>query len=467
MVAQNSKKQKVFSKKSESGEVQAINVISNKQGGGSVNLAGALGELRYFENIRDKGIRASVAYTDSGNTEIKGGGGGGQLTSRGRKNESSGNNRSILDELPIVGEEKTMFKMVDNNDQELTFTMFIKDVKPIAETTQKNGVFLTFQSKEMFLNDNGETRVRGKHTGKISDIIKKIITGDTHLQSEKDVSEWTDTMNDYVVWGNNRKPFAFIDLLQKKAIPKEATPGTSAGFFLWETSEGFQFKSIENLVQQEPVKRYIFNESQDKRGKDVPSQYDGKVLELTGPSNIDVQKKKDIGGYAGRLITFDPFDCKYEVIEQPRDETTGKLSEYAGDELPKFNDELKTNYTRTSYFCVDRGVAYAEVEKSKEINFRPERAVSQATMRYNQLFTIQKTITIPGDFSLHAGDAIFLDIPEVSDKDVQVPNKEVGGIYIISELCHYMTPKHCLTKLHLVRDSYGRRKAPKSTPKPV
>ena len=108
MVAQNSKKQKVFSKKSESGEVQAINVISNKQGGGSVNLAGALGELRYFENIRDKGIRASVAYTDSGNTEIKGGGGGGgQL---GRKNESSGNNRSILDELPIVGEEKTTFK---------------------------------------------------------------------------------------------------------------------------------------------------------------------------------------------------------------------------------------------------------------------------------------------------------------------------------------------------------------------
>ena len=43
MVAKNSKKEKVFSKKSESGEVQAINVISNKEGGGFVNLAGELG----------------------------------------------------------------------------------------------------------------------------------------------------------------------------------------------------------------------------------------------------------------------------------------------------------------------------------------------------------------------------------------------------------------------------------------
>ena len=34
-------------------------------------------------------------------------------------------------------------------------------------------------------------------------------------------------------------------------------------------------------------------------------------------------------------------------------------------------------------------------------------------MRYNQLFTSQVSITIPGDFSLHAGDAIVVDAPIV------------------------------------------------------
>jgi len=79
-------------------------------------------------------------------------------------------------------------------------------------------------------------------------------------------------------------------------------------------------------------------------------------------------------------------------------------------------------------------------------------------MRYNQLFTLKKSITIPGDFSLNAGDAIFIDIPEAGgDKKNQKPNAEVGGLYIISDLCHLVTVDRCLTKLNLIRDSYGRK----------
>ena len=33
-------------------------------------------------------------------------------------------------------------------------------------------------------------------------------------------------------------------------------------------------------------------------------------------------------------------------------------------------------------------------------------ALLQSIMRYNQLFTIQTTITIPGDFSIRAGDTV-------------------------------------------------------------
>ena len=82
-------------------------------------------------------------------------------------------------------------------------------------------------------------------------------------------------------------------------------------------------------------------------------------------------------------------------------------------------------------------------------------------MRYNQLFAAMNTITIAGDFSLHAGDAIFVDAPDLqTDTTNDEVNKESGGLYIIADLCHYITPKETYTKLNLVRDTFGRKGKP-------
>jgi hypothetical protein len=37
-------------------------------------------------------------------------------------------------------------------------------------------------------------------------------------------------------------------------------------------------------------------------------------------------------------------------------------------------------------------------------------------MRYNQLFTSKVEVTIPGDFSLHAGDAVRMGVPPEDKK---------------------------------------------------
>ena len=210
----------------------------------------------------------------------------------------------------------------------------------------------------------------------------------------------------------------------------------------------------------------IFNETPDARGANIPFGYDGKILELESDNNINVQSKDEIGAYSTRIVLFDPFNCKYEIIK-PRSEETEKSLKLAGKELPVFNSEFNSgrqdNFTRTTYMLIDRGSVPSgktedQINKSKEPNFDPKNILNQSTMRYNQLFTIKKTITIPGDFSLNAGDVIFVDIPEVSvDKKNQKPNSETGGLYIIADLCHFVSTQYCLTKLNLVRDSYGRK----------
>ena len=88
-------------------------------------------------------------------------------------------------------------------------------------------------------------------------------------------------------------------------------------------------------------------------------------------------------------------------------------------------------------------------------------------MRYNQLFSTKISVTIPGEFSLRAGDSIFFDGPELTggnpetgeaNKD-DVDEKD-GGLYIIADLCHYSSSKETYTKINLVRDSTERKGSP-------
>ena len=78
-------------------------------------------------------------------------------------------------------------------------------------------------------------------------------------------------------------------------------------------------------------------------------------------------------------------------------------------------------------------------------------------MRYNQLFSIKINIKIAGDFTLRAGDMIYCEFPELTTDPNTPVNKGSGGLYMISSLCHNLTPRKTETSLTLVRDSFGRK----------
>ena len=64
---------------------------------------------------------------------------------------------------------------------------------------------------------------------------------------------------------------------------------------------------------------------------------------------------------------------------------------------------------------------------------------------------------IAGDFSLRAGDLIYCEFPQLSTEPNTRPNKKSGGLYMISSLCHNLTPRETYTSLTLVRDTFGRK----------
>ena len=426
--------------KSQASTIDKFQINSNKSG--QVDLTGGITELRYYESILEPSVRVTVQYTDTG---------------------SSYQDKTVLEGLPIVGTEQCNIKMKDNADNEIEVDMYVDKVNPLSETAKNTVVMLGLVSKEHIQNQL--VRVNKRFDGKLSDHINEILTNSTYIGTQKDV-DIEETQNNYNFIGNNKKPFYTCTWLAKKGVPNTTSPGNTAGYFFYETNKGFKFKSIDSLMGQEKKRKFIFNETPDSRGANIPKGYDGKILESSADNSFDVQSKFEGGAYSTRIVLFNPFDCVYQVVKPNSRETESNL-ELGGNELPVLNKEFNQgrvdDFSRTTYMLIDTGTiptgsTEQQINKSKEKNFDPANVLNQASMRYNQLFTLTREVTIPGDFGLNAGDTVFIDIPSAEkDKNNQNPNQEVGGLYIISDLCHLVTVDRCLTKLNLIRDSYGRK----------
>ena len=206
----------------------------------------------------------------------------------------------------------------------------------------------------------------------------------------------------------------------------------------------------------------------DEEGKIINKlkQYDYKALSYSKNDLINAQDKLQIGTFATRLVTFDPFNAKYVVYTPNAEENeSGDKLKLGGENLPKLNDEFnidgnEKNFSRTTYVILDKGSlpsgnTQQQIEKSEEENFDNRNILNQSIMRYNQFLSYSSSITVPGDFDLHAGDAITLDVPLIEvDKTNKKSNMD-SGLYIITDLTHYMTGETLLTRLELVRDSIG------------
>jgi hypothetical protein len=419
------------------------------------DIVDALTDVYYYESILEPSIRVSLLYTDTG-----------------RSIEKNGKTTTILEGLPLVGQENTTLKLKDTNGVELKLTLYVNGVSPIKQDTLKSLIGLDLVSKELILNE--KVRLNCRFDGKISDHIKKILKDTRFLATSKKI-DIEETANNFNFMGNNKKPFYTSMWLSKKSIPQGFPSGNTAGFVFYETSDGFKFKSIESLLSdkvsgnKKTIKSFIFTNTPDGAGQTIPAGYLGKILEhnVDTPTG-DIQSKLEIGTYSTRTILFDPFTCYYEVIN-PKAKDLKKNT--AGKDLPKLNpefDRVESNkdYSRTQYFLLDKGVLPSgntkqQLEKSKDQNFDPKNILNQATMRYNQLFNSRVSITVAADFSLHAGDMIYID----AGKPGEGLGTEHSGNYVIADLCHYINKlQGGYTKLILIRDSVGKKGSPAYNP---
>ena len=209
-------------------------------------------------------------------------------------------------------------------------------------------------------------------------------------------------------------------------------------------------------MKQKPKKSFIFTDSGDFNDK----QYDGKILGVNFSSQFDAKTKLRSGIVKTELKTFNPKERKFQNRKKEE-----KSDDNAGRDFTLFNKKFISCVTRTTFAMEDtgsqntNGSTKQQIEKNAELNYDINSIKNQAIARYNEIDVQKCTITIAGDFSLHIGDIVHIDIGSLTDRDRV--DKFVGGRYLILDLCHRMDSNGVFTKLNLSRDTFKRVGKPK------
>ena len=380
----------------------------------------------------------------------------------------------LLEDGFAQGTETILFNIEDERGNKINLgrdtDLRVSSVTGDYQAFKNSSFQLKIVSKEAFDNTLLKNRCNQKFSGKISSIARAIIK--ENLKSPKASSMNIDeTLNDYHAWGQDRTPFEMLLDIQQLGIPNIRTSkgktakGNTAGYLFFQTSHGYQFRSLDKLYDTtgRTIRKYIENSRADES---IPVGYDDKILWSNISKSVDALQQFETGAWASQLHIFNEVTKTYEIKDLT---SSGKGNGILGGRhLPKINSDYldddgeplptaKQNVRQAvGQTVVGFDTIEKQVEKYAEINYNVEDIIQQTQQNYRQKMNTSAEIVIEADLSLSAGDLIFCEFPELSTKVTTIGSRtRKSGIYTIAAFCHYGDVEHSFTGLHLVRGSFG------------
>ena len=428
--------------------------IKSSDGERSVDVKGGVINFSYFEDVYSPMVTATVLIASTGNVMT----------------DEDGDRVSMYNGLPLRGGERVSIKIPANSstNRALEFSkekeneLFVSAIGNVLIDAESESFTLNLVSREAITNETSRVGKKFPSTEPISDSVKEII--EKYLLSKKQLNI-DETMNLYGFLGNMKKPFTILTWLATKSVPGNSSgKSASAGYFFYETQDGFNFKSVDTLVTQEPFpEKYTYSpgivDTQDPNA-------DFKILQYNVTRNQNLISNLERGAYCTYRMYFNPLTFQFTTTEQGM----FKVSDYAekmenlGEDfkidLPPVDDTGKTLAEIPSRYMtgtIDIGVTEKAGKNSRKKNAEPMEYKSQAMMRYNTIFTNNCTMTIPLNTNLVAGALIECQFAKITTDQDKVIDTKQSGLYMIKELVHFYESDGSYTKLKLIKDTFGKR----------
>ena len=385
-------------------------------------------EIDYYESIESPSISMTLRFIDIDQVI-------------GRKGITGGE----LIELTVKDGDEDEFKITKDHK------LMLNAVSDMNTTAQIQEATLEFISQETIINETA--RLNKKFSGNVSQTVKDILTEDKKgIKTKKKVFgpkkegeiEEDRATNSYSFVGNLKRPFDTIQWL----CAKSQSSTKNFGFLFFENLDGYHFRSIENLLKQEPL-RY--------EQTDSPFESQNKAIILQNKLNRsnDIGMNCRMGMYANKTIyiyfenqgaSVDDFDVTKLELNKP----------------VKLMDGLEKHPTRLMLRVDDVGVAQVGAAKSETVP-KSELAKYQnkSYIRNNLLFSQSLSISIPLNSTLRVGVVIDIKLPtkkgdgtNQTDSFGSEKGNDPSGRYLIAELRHLIGRGKSETQLKLIRDVF-------------
>ena len=415
--------------------------LHSATGDNDYDIRAGIVSLDYYEDLLKPGTTIVLSYQDAGNA----------------------NGQSVFDALPIESKVKISLnferKGSDPWQVDVDNYLLVKS-SGAKKDSKKETVSLSFITKDCMTNFN--TQIKEKFEGAISQSVEKMLKENLGITKDID-SERTQHSYEFRAGsfknpketdpesGVPRDKRAFdtiIPSLAKRAIPVKGDT-EDCGYLFYEDYDGYHFRSMFTLMQEEPVATYfVSNVNKSSFYRDNQFVILDHKFVSTGESEI--AKSNSVGG--GQVATT------------TTDLVTGKTTKSVatGSKISLGSEEIKVNkrgrktatINKTTPIKSDTSGDY-KGKSSENYSFPWE---GNSIINYNRFFNSQKvSVTVPFNPTLRVGNIIEINFPEKNplSKNKNIDGK-ISGKYIIKELNHSFTGNDSLTRLMVLRNSFGR-----------
>jgi hypothetical protein len=425
----------------------------------SINIRQLMQEIQIFEGINKSVLSGYITLVDAA---------------------------GVMDDLPLTGHELLQFRLHTPgfSPKDTKFPkgfdfiknpMYIYRINNILKPTPGAKMYtLEFCSKEEIRNS--QKKVCKAYHNPIHTSVGLILRAE--LGSPKDfMYEETKFTPKYVI--PKLTPLNAIKFLASESVSKRTN---SSGYFFYETSDGFHFKSLGAMIHtgasyKTPVMDYVDSPKTDSgkmyKSKDGKAGNLGKVLDFKIVSRYDTLKNIRKGVYASRLVSYNgmtkefkeedfSYPHEYEKMRHMGQLVSGKESSGI---MPIFNfenEKIMSDYPEGKYMFRTTGFGMHDTQAMKDgkenrINDVPIEDTLQRKVSQKEAFNnIVIEILVPGNTAVSAGDVInFQTLTSTKDKKSE-EDPYMSGRYLVTEIRHLLQVKKHNMLLVCAKDSVGK-----------
>ena len=319
--------------------------------------------------------------------------------------------------------------------------LVLNGISDVTTFANKPEATLEFVTKESIQNETA--RITQKFHGTPPETCREILKSSERGIKTNKTLETDKSGNRYPFCGNFKRPFEIIQWLCPKTIPDKGY-----GFVFYETREGYFFKSIDKLLEEESI---VYKKPE------IATDDDFKIIECQVNSTNDIGMNMRMGMYANKTI--------YVNLDTPKG-TTGTVEDFKISSLglkksPKIPDNLQENPSRLMFRLLDTACMQKGSKKEDQLDNK-ELAIYQnkAYARNNLLLSQSVSISIPFNPELSVGKMMEIQLPfkKVEGSDTarygDDTTNDISGKYLIFELKHIIGGGKAHTFLQLIRDTF-------------